>query len=45
MADNVQNTLESFFPGFSELVLQREIVTPLDIEQVRGIARGQHLPR
>jgi phytoene dehydrogenase-like protein len=40
MADNVQNTLESFFPGFSELVLQREIVTPLDIEQVAGLPEG-----
>ena len=40
MADNVQNTLESFFPGFSDLVLQREIVTPLDIEQVAGLPEG-----
>ncbi len=40
MADNVQNTLESFFPGFSELVLHREIVTPLDIEQVAGLPEG-----
>ncbi len=40
MANNVQNTLESFFPGFSALVLQREIVTPLDIEQVAGLPEG-----
>jgi phytoene dehydrogenase-like protein len=40
MADNVQNTLESFFPGFSDLVLQREVVTPLDIEQVAGLPEG-----
>lgn len=40
MADNVQSTLESFFPGFSDLVLQREIVTPLDIEQVAGLPEG-----
>ena len=40
MADNVQNTLESFFPGFSDLVLQREIVTPLDIETVAGLPEG-----
>ena len=40
MADNVQNTLESFFPGFSDLILQREIVTPLDIEQVAGLPEG-----
>lgn len=40
MADNVQQTLESFFPGFSDLVLQREVVTPLDIEQVAGLPEG-----
>ena len=40
MADNVQATLESFFPGFGDLVLQREIVTPLDIEQVAGLPEG-----
>jgi phytoene dehydrogenase-like protein len=40
MADNVQNTLESFFPGFGDLVLQREVVTPLDIEQVAGLPEG-----
>jgi len=40
MADNVQSTLESFFPGFSDLVLQREVVTPLDIERVAGLPEG-----
>jgi phytoene dehydrogenase-like protein len=40
MADNVQSTLESFFPGFSDLVLQREVVTPLDIETVAGLPEG-----
>ena len=40
MADNVQATLESFFPGFNDLVLQREVVTPLDIEQVAGLPEG-----
>ncbi len=40
MADNVQAVLESFFPGFGDLVLQREVVTPLDIEQVGGLAEG-----
>jgi len=38
--DNVQKTLESFFPGFSDLVLHREIVTPLDIERVVGLSEG-----
>ena len=38
--DTVQRTLESFFPGFSDLVLHREIVTPLDIERVVGLSEG-----
>src|SRR4029077_3787129 len=33
LGDTVQRTLESFFPGFGDLVLQREIRTPLDIER------------
>ena len=43
--DTVQATLESFFPGFGDLVLQREIRTPLDIERTVGLSRGQHLRR
>ena len=43
--DTVQATLESFFPGFGDLVLQREIRTPLDIERTVGLTRGQHLRR
>lgn len=39
-ADNVQATLESFFPGFSNLVIHREVVTPLDIERVVGLSEG-----
>jgi phytoene dehydrogenase-like protein len=40
MADNVQGVLESFFPGFGDLVLQREIRTPLDIERIVGLSEG-----
>jgi phytoene dehydrogenase-like protein len=40
MADRVQATLESFFPGFGDLVLHREVVTPLDIERVAGLPEG-----
>ncbi len=40
MADGVQATLESFFPEFSDLVLHREVVTPLDIERVAGLPEG-----
>ena len=39
-ADTVQATLESFFPGFGDLVLQREVVTPLDIERTVGLTEG-----
>jgi phytoene dehydrogenase-like protein len=40
LGDTVQRTLESFFPGFSGLVLQREVVTPLDIERTTGLSEG-----
>ncbi|MEI8058463.1 MAG: NAD(P)/FAD-dependent oxidoreductase [Actinomycetes bacterium] len=40
LGDTVQRTLESFFPGFSDLVLHREVVTPLDIEQMTGLSEG-----
>jgi phytoene dehydrogenase-like protein len=40
LGDTVQRTLESFFPGFSDRVIQREVVTPLDIEQVAGLPEG-----
>src|SRR6478735_8419675 len=40
LGDTVQATLESFFPGFGDLVLQREIRTPLDIERVTGLSEG-----
>ncbi|MFM8266909.1 MAG: phytoene desaturase family protein [Ilumatobacteraceae bacterium] len=40
LGDTVQATLESFFPGFGELVLRREVVTPLDIERVVGLSEG-----
>src|SRR5215210_4902043 len=36
----IQSTLESFFPGFGDLVLQREIRTPLDIERTVGLSEG-----
>ena len=38
--NTVQATLESFFPGFGDLVLHREVVTPLDIERVAGLPEG-----
>ncbi len=38
--DTVQAVLEETFPGFGELVLHREVVTPLDIERVVGLTEG-----
>ena len=40
LGDTVQSTLESFFPGFTERVIERKVVTPLDIEQVAGLPEG-----
>jgi phytoene dehydrogenase-like protein len=40
LGDTVQATLESFFPGFGALVLQREVRTPLDIERTVGLSEG-----
>ena len=40
LGDAVQETLNEFFPGFHDLVLHREIVTPLDIERVVGLSEG-----
>jgi len=40
LGDTVQRTLASFFPGFDDLVLQREVQTPLDIERTVGLSEG-----
>lgn len=40
LGDTVENTLNEFFPGFPSLVEHREIVTPLDIENVTGLTEG-----
>lgn len=40
LGDTVQAMLERHFPGFDDLVLQREVVTPLDIERVTGLSEG-----
>ncbi|MFC5175445.1 phytoene desaturase family protein [Nocardioides taihuensis] len=38
--DVAQAVLEEHFPGFGDLVLHREVVTPLDIEQKTGLSEG-----
>lgn len=40
LGNTVQATLERYFPGFGDLVLQREVVTPLDIERTVGLSEG-----
>jgi phytoene dehydrogenase-like protein len=40
LGDTVQATLDQFFPGFSELIEHREVVTPLDIERLVGLSEG-----
>ncbi|HEX4934388.1 MAG TPA: NAD(P)/FAD-dependent oxidoreductase, partial [Gemmatimonadaceae bacterium] len=40
LGDTVQRRLEELFPGFGNLVLHREVVTPLDIERVVGLSEG-----
>ena len=40
LGDTVQTTLDEFFPGFHDLVEHREVVTPLDIENVTGLTEG-----
>jgi len=40
MADRVQATLRRFFPGFDDLVVQREVVTPDIIEERTGLSEG-----
>lgn len=40
LGDAAQAVLESHFPGFGDLVLQREVVTPVDIEARTGLTEG-----
>jgi phytoene dehydrogenase-like protein len=38
--DTAQAVLEEHFPGFGDLVLHREVVTPVDIERMTGLSEG-----
>ncbi len=40
LGDTVQATLAEIFPGFDDIVIHREVVTPLDIQRVVGITGG-----
>ncbi|HEX5707077.1 MAG TPA: NAD(P)/FAD-dependent oxidoreductase [Pyrinomonadaceae bacterium] len=39
-ADAVVRTIETFAPGFSNLILGRQTITPLDLEQTYGLSGG-----
>jgi len=38
--DAVTRTIETYAPGFSESILHRHVVTPLDLEKVYGLTEG-----
>lgn len=38
--DAVMNVLETYLPGIGDLVVHRQVMTPLDIERVAGIPGG-----
>ena len=40
LGDLVLRTLEEYAPGLSELVLARQVLTPLDLETTYGLTRG-----
>jgi phytoene dehydrogenase-like protein len=39
-ADRVFEIIEEYAPGFSEMVIHRQVLTPLDLERRFGITRG-----
>lgn len=38
--DTVVDTLAQYFPGIKDLILHRQVLTPLDIERMIGISQG-----
>jgi phytoene dehydrogenase-like protein len=38
--DAVVNTLAEFFPNIKELILGRQVLTPVDIERITGLSQG-----
>ena len=39
-ADNVLDQLENYAPGLRELIVGRQVITPLDLEQTYGLSGG-----
>lgn len=40
VADTVLRTLEDYAPGITSLVLHRQVLTPLDLEEIYGLTEG-----
>lgn len=40
LADNVVRTLERYAPGFERLIVERQVLTPQDLESVYGLTGG-----
>jgi phytoene dehydrogenase-like protein len=40
LGDSVVNLIENYAPGFKNLILHREVLTPLDLEQNYGLTGG-----
>ena len=38
--DVVVQTIENYAPGFSDLILHRQVITPLDLERIYGLTEG-----
>jgi phytoene dehydrogenase-like protein len=41
LGDAVVNTLSDYAPNLKELILERQVITPLDLEQTYGLSGGQ----
>jgi phytoene dehydrogenase-like protein len=40
LGDTVVETLSHYFPNLKELIVHRQVVTPLDIEEITGLTQG-----
>ena len=40
LGDKVVETLSQYFPKIKEIILHRQVVTPLDIEEMTGLSQG-----
>ena len=40
LGDAVIDTLSEYFPNLKDIILHRQVVTPLDIEQMTGLSQG-----